>query len=201
MNIQFGSKRTPFAVLHIFFLSFVLFGIIWLNGTLQQRLGASQRSVVDARQLNVTHIIDYFYCELPYNDCLCTVLWNTSNTSETCITYDQLAASRILPPVLYALEIYLFRALFTLHTAHRRIIIPFLWIASVFMFIVVIIGFFWTNCLQTYVTVILVWIGVLLLLLIFRNQEIHCNDEASDDNRNKNTTVHPSDRPNEVMRF
>ena len=94
MIIQFGSRRTPFAKIHTFLLGLIVGGIVMFNGILQERLGASQRSMIDSRGLNITHSVNYFYCELPYNDCLCTVLWNTSNTSETCITYAQLAASR-----------------------------------------------------------------------------------------------------------
>jgi hypothetical protein len=200
MKIQFGTKRTPIDVFHTLVLGCVLFAIVWFNANLQYRLGESQESIVDSRGLNVTHISIYSYCELPYNDCLCTVLSNRSNTSEKCITNVQLVGSRILPLITFWLQIYLVRALFSLHTAHRRVIIYALWITSIFIFIIMTISIYWSSCFQVHITFILYCTGALLWFLSCHNQLINLDNESSASNRNITVTVHPSERPNQATR-
>jgi hypothetical protein len=200
MKIQFGTKETPFAVLHTFALGFILFGLVWYNSKLQYDLGKSQETVVQFRELNVTHSSPVFYCELPYDDCLCTVLWNKSNATETCITYDQFAVSRILPLISFALQIYLVRALFSLYTAHHRIVIYALWIAFVFIFITIAISIHRSSCFQVYITLILYFTGASIWLLTLRNLMNNRDNDTYLSNRDITATVYPSERTDEVAR-
>ncbi len=173
---------------------------MWFNSSLQYRLGESQGAIINPRGLNVSRRSFYFYCGLPYNDCLCTVLLNSFNTSKTCITNVQLVGSHILPLISFLLQIYLVRALFSLYTAHRRVIIYALWIVSIFIFIIVTIGIYWSSCFQVSITLILYFTGALLWILSCHNQLINLDDKPYVSNRNITITVHPSERTNAATR-
>lgn len=107
----------------------------------------------------------FFYCNLPFNDCLCSVISNKSDTSDKCITYAALVGSRILPMISFFLQIILVREIFSFSTDCPRIVIFTLWITSIFAFIGIPISIYWNDCFQVYITIILMFTGMLLSTL------------------------------------
>ncbi len=103
IKIEFGIPSTSCQASGIFLFGCVVFIIASFNAHLQTILGESEESLVRLRGLNITHKSQVFYCELPYDDCLCPVLSNLSNTSKNCITNVQLVGSRTMPLVSFFL--------------------------------------------------------------------------------------------------
>jgi hypothetical protein len=200
MKIQFGTATKTHPMVTVFFLGCLGFTISWFNASLLTFFGKSEKSILHSRKLNVTHKPDIFYCDLPYDDYLCSVLLNKSNTSGNCISYDQLVVSRILPLISFFLQIYLVRELFSLITDHRRLITYALWIASIFTFISMIISIYWSSCYHVYITSILFVTSGLLLLLSLHNIIVNAERERSSSNRNQIIIAHRPERTNNANR-
>jgi hypothetical protein len=168
MKIQFGTACKTYPVVTAWLLGWVVFGISWYNASLLSFFGESEQSILLSHKLNLTRKPDIFYCDLPYDDCLCSVLLNKSNISENCITYVQLVGSRVLPLISFFLQIILLRELFSLITDHRRVFIYVLWIAFILTFVGMIISIYWSSCSQVYITsVLFVTSGLLFSLSLY----------------------------------
>jgi hypothetical protein len=185
MKIQFGTPLTSNHVVGTFVFGCVVFAIIYFNLHLQSLLAESEESIINSRGLNVTHSSPLFYCDLPYDDCLCSVLSNKSHTSEKCITHVQLVGSRILPFISFFAQICLIRELFSLSGDHRRVIIYALWIVSIFIYVGMTIGIYWSACYHLYITIALYLTGALLFLLSLHNLKIGTDRMKSISNRNQ----------------
>jgi len=196
MKIQFGITLTPDHVFGSFLLGWVVFGIVWLNFYLQSLFEESQESILRSRGLNVTNKSPLFFCVVPYDDCLCSVLSNISNTSEKCITNVELVGNRILPLISFLLQIFLVRELFSLSTDHRRVIIYALWTASTVVFIGMTTSIYLSSCYHAYITVILYLTGASLCLLSSHNLLIYRDYMTSVSNQNIIVIVHKSERTN-----
>jgi hypothetical protein len=167
-----------------FYVGCFLFAISYFNAYLHSLFGEVERSILHSRGLNVSKIPIIFYCDLPYDDCLCSVFLNSSNTSENCITDFQLVSSRILPLVSFLLQIFLVRELFSLSTDRRRIIICALWIASIFIFISMTISIHWSSCSHVYITSVLLLTCSLIWFLTIHNALVN-GDRIPSSNRDR----------------
>jgi hypothetical protein len=193
MKIQFGTPLTTCHISRAFALGCVILAIISFNLYLQNLLAESEKSILHSRGLNVTHISPFLYCDLPYDDCLCSILSNKSHSSEKCITHIQLVGSRILPFISFFLQICLVRELFSLSGDHRRVIIYALWIVPLFIFVGMIIGIYWSACYHVYITTALYSIGGPLWFLSLLNLLITEDRMRSTSNRNQVIVHHRSE--------
>jgi membrane protein implicated in regulation of membrane protease activity len=194
MKIQFGTAMNTHSIVTTFFLGFFVFAINWFNSSLLASFGESEKSILHSRKLNSTHKPDILYCDLSYDDCLCSVLLNKSNTSANCIAYDELLVSRILPLISFFLQIFLVRELFSLITDRCRAIIYVLWIASIFTLISMTISIYWSSCYHVYITFILFLTSGLLLFLSLHNLLVNADRQRSSSNRNQPTIVNRSEK-------
>jgi hypothetical protein len=200
MKIQFGTPLTSNHLYGTFFFGCVIVAIIWFNLHLQSLLAKSEKSIIKSRGLNVTHISSLLYCDLPYDDCLCSVLSNKSNISEKCITYVQLEGSRILPFISFFAQICLIRELFSLSGNYRRVIIYVLWIVSILIFVGIKIGIYWSACYHVYITAALYLTGASLCLLSFHNLTVGTDRMDSISNHNQVIVPHRSEATNNESR-
>jgi hypothetical protein len=201
MKIQFGTPLTLHHIFGSFFLGCVILAIICSNLYLQNVLAESEESILHSRGLNVTHISPFLYCELPYDDCLCSILSNKSHSSEKCITRIQLEGSRILPFISFFLQICLVRELFSLSGDHRHVIIYALWIVSIFIFVGMTIGIHWSACYHVYITAALYSTGGSLWFLSLHNLLVNEDRTRSSSNRNQVIVPHRSETTNNENRF
>ena len=169
MKIQFGTSLTSYHAFKAFLLGFSLFIIGVFNVCFHNFFGKSEKSILQSHNINVTQRLDVFFCDLPYDDCLCSVLSNKSDTSDNCITYAKLLGSRVLPLVSFILQIFLIRELFSFSADRLRVVIYALWIASIFTFIGLTISIYWSSCYHAYISFILYVTGVSLALLSMHN--------------------------------
>jgi hypothetical protein len=196
MRIQYGTPLTSYHACKAFILGFLIYLTGSFNGYLHNLLGKSERSILQSRKINVTERPDFFYCDLPYDDCLCSVLSNKSDISDDCITYFQLVSSRILPLVSFFLQIYLARQLFSFSADRPRVVIYALWVASVFTFIGMTISIYWNSCYHAYITSFLLLTGASLCLLSMHNVLVVRDHQVASYNCNQMIIAQKSERDN-----
>jgi len=148
----------------------------------------------------VTYSSSLFYCDLSYDDCLSPVLLNKSDTSKKCITNVQLVVSRILPLISFLLQIFLVRELFSLSGDHHHVVIYALWIASMIIFIGMIVTIYLSSFYHDYITIMLYWTGSLLILLSFHNMITGVERLPSSSHGNKIVVIHRSKRNHNLTR-
>jgi hypothetical protein len=200
MKIQFRTYSTLEHVACIFGFSCIVYAMSCFNTYFLRFFGEAEKSVLYSRGLNVTHFSPLLYCELPYDDCLCTVLFNKSDNSEKCITYVQLIGSRILPLVSFFLQIYLVRKLFSLNSDHPRVIIYTLSILSIFTFIGMTISIYWNSCYHVSITYTQLLTGTLLWLLSLYNLVSIAERTPASSNGNKIVAARTSGKTNKPER-
>jgi hypothetical protein len=200
IKIRYDTTLTEYQISRAVLLACVVVAITWLNLYLQNLVGESQESIVHSRKLNVTHITPFFYCDLPSDDCLCSVLSNISDTSEKCVTNVQIVTNRIIPLISFVLQILLVRELFSLNTDHRRVIIHTLWIASIIIFIVMTITIYLSSCYHVYTIITLYFTGGSLCILSCHNMVTDIQRMDPMLNRNTIGTVHKLEKTNHAGR-
>ena len=87
-----------------------------------------------------------FFCRLNYEQCLCSVSLNKTETSENCLSNLNLAYSRILPLISFFLQIYTIKKLFTLRGKGRRELIHIGWAVSIVALLVLTFGIHLNSC-------------------------------------------------------
>ncbi|CAF0891349.1 unnamed protein product [Adineta steineri] len=120
-------------------------------------LKTSHESVLKLRMPNVTSNGTDLYCGIPYDDCRCSVV-----SVKYCLTDTQLKLSRIVPIVLFVVQIYLAHELFTLSGDHKHLLICALWITSMFVLIGIIALIYRSSCYHGHTLSILAGTGYLL---------------------------------------
>jgi hypothetical protein len=200
MKIQFGTPLTTCHVVGTFFCGCFLCAVGWYNVNLQYLLGDTEEIILSSRGINVTRTSPILYCQLPYEEILCSALLKKSNDSENCITDVQLAGSRVLPIFSFFLQICLVQELFSLIGDRSRVIVYFLWIASIFIFIAITVGIFWSSCFHAHATLILFWISTSLFFLSYHNLAKNLRRIPSSSHNNTIIVTHGSRRTRNVRR-
>ena len=169
IKIQVGTPTSSSHPLIPIALGCIVLAISWVNVFIQTFLGQSEKLILESRGLKLTPTSEMLYCDLPYDDCLCSVLLRKFNTSENCITYEHLVGSRLLPLFSFFLQVYLGRVLFSLSVDRPRVIIYTLWMVSIFIFIGMTISIYWSSCYHAYITLVLFLTGGLLFCFSLHN--------------------------------
>jgi hypothetical protein len=152
----------------------VLYGGAILVLTLTQleylnKLDRCQKSIFMSRMPNVTSIDTNLYCDIPYQNCLCSIV-----SQKYCLTHEQLKISRILPLVLFVLQVYLIRQLFSLSGDHVSFLVHVSWIASVLSFIGILVIVYRNSCYFDFIATILCCTGYALFFLISYAVNLDC---------------------------
>lgn len=196
MRMKYGTPLTSSHACKAFLLGFFLYNVILTNLNLQKFIGDSEKSILQSRNTTLTQRPTIFYCNIPFNDCLCSVISNKSDTSVECITYAVLVGSRILPKFSFFLQILLTREIFSFSTDCPRIVIFTLWITSIFAFIGISISIYWNDCFQAYIAIIVSFTGVVLSALGMYNMKIYLAHYDANLNRNQVAVVEKSEKDN-----
>ena len=88
-------------------------------------------------------------CNIPYEECRCSVSSDKFNNSKNCITDIQAMGSHILPPISFVLQLYVIYDLFSFSSAggYWNILLGILWLIALFVFIIVAIRMHGISCL------------------------------------------------------
>jgi hypothetical protein len=108
--------------------------------TFLDTLDMAQKSVLILRMPNVTSFEPDLHFGIPYNDCHCSVV-----LTKYCLTDKQLKISRVLPLVLYVLQIYFTRDFLSISGNHTCFFVSVLWIVAMFGFIGFLVAIYVYN--------------------------------------------------------
>ncbi|CAF3337584.1 unnamed protein product [Rotaria sp. Silwood2] len=117
-------------------------------------LGEIQKSVFMFREPNVTNVKLNMYNKIPYEDCRCNVV-----PVESCLTDEELKYSRIIPLILFLLQIYLLKDILSLHQDRRYSLLNLYWIVSMFVFFCFLIIIYRSSYYYSTITRMLVCTG------------------------------------------
>ena len=116
-----------------------------------------QESVFMFRQPNATEVGFHMFEAIPYEDCRCNNI-----SIDTCLTNLQFKFSRILPLILFLLEVYTFKDLLSLNRFRRHFIVKLYWIISIFLFFCVIMIIYHSSYYYIIMNTFLSELGILL---------------------------------------
>jgi small-conductance mechanosensitive channel len=116
-----------------------------------------QQSVLMFRQPNATEVGFHMYKDIPYEDCRCNII-----SIDTCLTNLQFKFTRILPLILFLLEVYTFKDLLSLNRFRRHFIVKFYWIISIFLFFCVVMIIYQSSDYYIIMTTLLSELGIVL---------------------------------------
>jgi hypothetical protein len=173
MKIRFGT--TGGGESRALIVSFVVFIIGCCCWYFQMRLSWSHDLILSSHPLNVTPGIFNRQCGHPYDDYRCSVLSMTPNISNYCLNDVQITSMRLLPLLLFVLELYLIHELFSLSEDCVRFFLYAFGVTAVFIFGVITIVIYHNTCAQQYVTVFLFWMSMILFMLAMRDMNVHNN--------------------------
>jgi len=118
-----------------------------------------QQSVFMFREPNVTDVDFNMYKDISYEDCRCNVI-----SIELCLTNLQFKYTRILPLILFLLEVYTFKVLLSLNRYRRYFIVNFYWIVSIFLFFCLVMIIYRSSYYYLLINSLLSVLGILLYL-------------------------------------
>ena len=113
------------AILLVLALTQVLFVLL---------LSICQVSAFKFRMPNVTMITMDLYDDIPYEDCLCSII-----QTEECLTHLLLKIARVLPLILFVVQVYAIREHISFSGNHMYFLANLYWIVSTFGFFGILI--------------------------------------------------------------
>jgi hypothetical protein len=178
MKIRFGT--TDSSESRALVLGFVMVTIDFCCWYFQLLIGWSHDLILSSRLSNMTLAkVNRHSCGLPYDDYRCSVLSITPNISQYCLNDAQITGARLLPQLLFVLQLCVIHELFSLSEDCIRFFFYALGVTSVFTFAVIIILIYHNTCAQLYVTGFLFLTGGMLFILTM------CNTFAHDERRRR----------------
>ena len=115
---------------------------------------------------NVTATQLGFDCEIPYEECLCSVQSTKNISLENCLTDRFLLGHRISLLFSFIIQICYIREMFTFSGKYSRSIVKSLWIATVFIFAIIASGIYRSSCFHRRLNSFLCATGEILFLVI-----------------------------------
>ena len=123
----------------------------------------SHESVYLIRTTNVSDVTPNLYCDISYDDFRCA-----SVPTKDCLSNIQLKSARILPLVIFVLEICFIREFFSLNgSCYKSYFVYFLWFFTAFGFVSILFIVFEKSCYYDDMAVVLWPVGTVLSFTIF----------------------------------
>jgi hypothetical protein len=195
MNIKtkFPHDNRSYIVARLSFLSvlFILlfYGTLWIDIQFQ----ISRASLFPLSRHNITYASDQHRCDIPYDNCRCSVISNKPNESIKCITDLVAITGHLLPLVSYALQIYGISTLFSFTGYYSQLLTDIFWVIALFVFVIIAIGAHGSSCLHFYTSFIIVAIGLLmagfLMFLVKRSHHHNSSKKSNSTSRHKRVLV------------
>jgi len=117
--------------------------------------------------LNITSLDIRLFCEMSFDDSLCSVQSTKTKQSKYCLTDNFLFGSRIFLLVSFVLQIFLIHDLFSFSGKYVRFIVYGLWIVAVFIVIIIANGIYRDSCFHRFINGLFCLIDMLLFFLMF----------------------------------
>lgn len=107
-------------------------------------------------------------CHIPFDNCRCSLMTNTTNSTVECISDVLATAGHILPLVSYILQIYTISILFSFTGYRSELFTDMFWVITLVAFIIIAIVVRGSSCLQCYSSLGINISGLLLTLFLLR---------------------------------
>jgi hypothetical protein len=167
------DARLQFVALFVFCISC---GIMCLDIPFRN----SRQSIFLLSNSEIT-LADYrSLCNIPYDECRCSVLSNKSNSSIKCITDNAAMTAHILPLVSYVLQLYIIYEVFSFSGNYSHIFTDIFWVVALVVFIIVAIGVHGSSCFYSNTIMVICMTGISMFgfvysLVIFgRTEDFSC---------------------------
>ena len=145
----------------------------------------SYRVLMELSTSNVTTSWCGLCCDLPYEECLCSVQVTKNISLEDCVNDRLLLGSRICPLLSFILQIFIIREVFTITGKYSRFLVKTLWISAVFIFIFIANGIYRSSCLHRAINFFVPAVGYTwFLLIIFDLRDVRNTVYVSSSNQN-----------------
>ena len=119
---------------------------------------------------NVTATQLGFDCEIPYEECLCSVQSTKNISLENCLTDHILSGHRISLLFSFIVQVCYIREMFTFSGKYSRFIVKSLWTTTVFIFAIIANGIYHrSSCFHRRLNGLLFSTGGTLFLLIIHD--------------------------------
>ena len=186
IKINYGAFLDPsktFSAVYTF--SPLAMALFWCTFCTQLILDESYDVLMKLSTSNVTASWFRLFCDLPYEECLCSVQSTKNISLEDCVTDRFLLGSRICPLVSIILQFCLIRDVFSITGKYSRFLVKTLWIGAVFIFIFIANGINRSSCLHRGTSYFVHAAGgTLLLLIVFDLLDVRDTDYPSSINQN-----------------
>ena len=155
MKIAFGMNADN--AMHAVFYVWSIFICILFQIESVDKLDRAQESVYMIQMPNATSVRPYLFCHISYNDCQCSTI-----STKDCLSDKDLKGIRVVPLILFVLEIYLIRALLSLSGNYINIVAYIGWFVCVFTFISILIVIYCKSSYYGYMITMLIGAGMFL---------------------------------------
>ena len=125
-------------------------------------LEKTQESVSILQMPNVTSVQPHLYCRISYDHYRCSIV-----SVKHCLTDEQFKIGRILPLVLFVLQVYLIRELLSLSRDYTFSLIYSTWITCLLIFIGILVIIYRYPCFYEHIARILCVSGCFLFGFVF----------------------------------
>jgi integral membrane sensor domain MASE1 len=155
--VRFPNKDDWLAMCYVVLI--VIF--IYMQGEHMSILEKCQKSVFMLQMPNVTSVQPHLYCDISHYQCHCSIV-----SVKHCLTDKQLKISRILPLVLFVVQVYLIRELLSLSRDYTFSLVYSTWITCLLIFIGILVIIYRYPCFYECTARILCITGCLLYCLV-----------------------------------
>jgi hypothetical protein len=122
---------------------------------------ACQMSIFMFRMPNATSVVVDLYNDIPYEDCRCSFI-----PTKNCLTHRELQIARVLPLILFVLQVYLIREHFSFTGNHTYFLVNVYWIVYMFAFFGILVIINRSSYCYCWTATILTCMGFFLFTLL-----------------------------------
>lgn len=136
-----------------------------VNSNFNSQIEYCRETIVSLSRTNMTSNSSFLQCNIPYEECQCSVISNKFNNTIECITNIQATFAHIWPLVAYILQIYVIYNL-PFIKKYTHILKDIFWIIAFVIFIIIAIGAVGSTCLYYKTSETVGYVGVFLYFIV-----------------------------------
>ena len=175
---------------NLVFLSYIGMLIGFKLTILGQQFLAARQSFFPLSSNNTTTTSKYYRCEIPFDDCRCSMMSNKSDTTMKCITDGQAISAHIMPLISYVIQLFIIYRCVSITGKYSRILTDLFWIITLVVFVVIGIAVHGSGCAHNKTVTVLGLSSVLIAGTFFvafcyslHEQQLYVRQNPSRDQR------------------
>jgi len=145
IRYPFDADKPPAA--YILSCAMILLFISCAISSFNIRIENCRETIFSLSSTNTIQNSSFLKCNIPYEECRCSIISNKLKKSIECITNIQTMTAHILPVISCVLQLYLIYELFSVTGNYSHILRDIFWIIGLFIFIIIAIFTQGNTCL------------------------------------------------------